>query len=402
MTRAVVSLHFAHIHLITACMNDGTKWLSWIVVAIVVIGGGWWLLANHHVASDQAGPIKIGFIGPLSGDLATLGQPMQQALTLAADEINAKGGINGRQIQMVFQDGRCDGQAAASAAHELIDIEHVQAIIGGSCSGEASAVVPIGTAAKVFMLSPSATAPALSGASAYFARIYPSDSSQGDGLAVAAYNKGWHKVAVIQEQTDYAAGIYKTFDAKFTSLGGQTTNDTFATTNTDFRSILTKMKAANPDAVLLDSQSDSSMDRILQQVQALGWKPQIIGTYVIAGNAKLIAKYSPLLEGTLTAEFIPNAQDPIFSGLISSLKSKYGIENPPYQDYLAATYDSLNLLAQGIAKVGYDGTKLAAWSRTVSDYHGASGNITINADGDRIGSLTLETIHNGIKQPFAQ
>jgi ABC-type branched-subunit amino acid transport system substrate-binding protein len=70
---------------------------------------------------------------------------------------------------------------------------------------------------------------------------------------------------------------------------------------------------------------------------------------------------------------------------------------PPYQNYMATIYDSVNLLAAGIKAVGYNGQALATWSRTISNWPGASGNITIGQDGDRVGGHVAETFHNGQK-----
>jgi branched-chain amino acid transport system substrate-binding protein len=383
-------------------MNHGTKVLGWIVLAVIVLGGGWWVLSHKGNNVSQNGPIKIGFIGPLTGDAATYGQPFQQTVQLAVEQINTVGGISGRQVEVIYEDGKCNGKDAASATQKLVNVDHVQAIIGGFCSGETIPSVPIAAQGKVLVLSPSASSPALTGISPFFFRDYPSDSTQGKVLATIAYtDKSWKNVAFIQEETDYAAGIYKAFDQTFAGLGGKTTNDSFPSTSNDFRSILTKLKAANPDAVFIDVQTGAAADRILKQMEAMGWKPHLFLSDTVSIESTTVKAHQATLEGALAAEFIPDTKNPKFKQFIEDFKAKYGSE-PTYQGYMATVYDSVYLLKDGITKVGYDGTKLAQWSRTIKDWSGVSGTITIGANGDPVSGHSPIIIQNGQHQPYTK
>ena len=368
--------------------------LIWVVLAIIVIGGGWYYFSNSKTAPvAETGPLKIGVVVPLTGDAAIYGEPMRNTFQLAADDINASGGINGRQVKLILEDGKCQSPAAVSATQKLVSVDKVQAIIGGFCSGETIPSVPIAAAAKVLMLSEGASSPALTGISPYFFRVYPSDAAQGLVLAQAASKKGWKKVAFIQEQTDYATGIYKAFDQNFTVVDGKTTNDSFPSTTSDFRSVLTKIKSQNPDALFIDTQNPQPADRILTQLKEMNWKPKLIVNDIIAGDPGTLKKNANT-EGALTAEFLPDGADPDFVGFIAKYKNKYGAELP-YQNYMAVGYDAINVLFDGIKAVGYDGQKLAEWSRTIKDWKGASGSITILPSGDRASGHVLEIIQGG-------
>ncbi|MDE1966154.1 MAG: ABC transporter substrate-binding protein [Patescibacteria group bacterium] len=381
--------------------NNGMKILGWVVLAIVVIGGGWYLLSHGGTAANETGPIKIGIIGPFTGDAASYGEPYQKTVQLAVDQINAKGGINGRQIEPIFEDGQCTGPNAVSAAQKLINVDGVQAIIGGFCSGETIPVAPIAEQAKVLLFSPAASSPALTGISHYFFRDYPSDNTQGKVLADAAIAKGWKKVAFMQEQTDYAAGVYNAFNQSFTAAGGTTDNQAFPTDTADFRSMLTKLKNDKPDALFIDTQTGAETGRVLEQLQQLGWKPPLLVDDATALDTATVSANSAVLEGAFTAVFLPDASSSQFTALVNAYKQKYG-EDMPYQGYMATSYDAVNLIAEGIAKVGDNGAKLADWSRTISGYAGASGSITIKSDGDRASGHTLEVIHNGVATPVTQ
>src|SRR3989344_6415480 len=82
------------------------------------------------------GSYKIGVMLALTGDAATYGLPEQQAIKIAADEINSKGGINGKKIEIIYEDGKCNPKDGNAAAQKLINVDKVKVIIGGSCSGE--------------------------------------------------------------------------------------------------------------------------------------------------------------------------------------------------------------------------------------------------------------------------
>lgn len=379
---------------------DKNKTIWGIVILIVVVLIIWWAVGSNGGSQSGGGVIKVGFIGPLTGDAAVYGQPEQNTIALAVDKLNSAGGINGQQVQIIYEDGKCSGQDATNAAQKLVNVDGVQAIIGGFCSGETIPVVPVAAQAKVVVLSPGASSPKLTGISPYFFRDYPSDASQATIYADVAYNKkGWRTVAVMQEQTDYATALNDAFSKNFSGFGGKTIVQAFPSTATDFRSFLTTLKAQNPDALFVDTQTPAVSARIFDQLKQLGWKPALLVDDATAGDPDTIKKYSAQLEGAITAEFLPSTTDPQYMAFIDAYKAKYG-DVPPYQNYMATVYDAVNLLAAGIKQVGYNGQALATWSRTISNWPGASGNITIGQDGDRVGGHIAETIQNGQKVPL--
>jgi len=94
------------------------------VVIVVVL-----IIVATRGSNTETGPIKIGFIGPLTGSASSIGLNAQSAVEIAADEINSAGGINGRPLQVIYEDGKCSGAPASSAASKLIDVDHVSVII---------------------------------------------------------------------------------------------------------------------------------------------------------------------------------------------------------------------------------------------------------------------------------
>jgi branched-chain amino acid transport system substrate-binding protein len=191
-----------------------------IILALIV----WGVIAianddNSGVSTDE--PIKVGFIAPLTGEVADAGQAVQNTTRLAIEKINNNGGIDGRSIEVIYEDSKCNGAEGATVAQKLVNVDKVEIILGPYCSSVSLAIEPILTPAKVLMMTHSSS-PELTGISKYFIRDYPSDASQGKVLAEVAYNdKGWRNVAFVTEQQDYTIGIYNSFQERFEELGGQ-------------------------------------------------------------------------------------------------------------------------------------------------------------------------------------
>jgi branched-chain amino acid transport system substrate-binding protein len=372
-------------------MNKTIKIIIAIIVVVLVV---WGLSGLTNKAPVETGPIKIGFMGPLSGEAAVLGEPSKKTVALAVEEINTTGGVDGRQLEVVYEDDKCDGKGGVSAAQKLVNIDKVQVILGSVCSGPALSAIPVIEAGKVLMFSGSASSPELSGKSLYFVRNIPSDSSQGEVLAEAAFDrKSYRKVAFLQEQTDYAIGISKSFESKFKSLGGEVVKEEFASNVIDFRSQLTKLKDAKPDALFIDVQAGPAASRILKQVRELKWNVPLIVSDTISGDKAVLSEAGDLLEGAIAAEFNPS-NNPRFQKLMADYKQKYD-EEAPFPQYIQTIYDSVYVVADGIKAVGYNGEELANWTRTVKGWSGASGNVAIAENGDRAGGSFLKIIKAG-------
>src|SRR5687768_12900217 len=117
-----------------------SKLVTWLLVAVVVVIGGFAIFSE---AGRGVHALRIGVIQPLTGDAASYGTSQLRAIQIAADELNAKGGIRGKQIELVVEDGRCDSPAAGAAAQKLVSIDKVKVIIGGGCSSETLAAAAL-------------------------------------------------------------------------------------------------------------------------------------------------------------------------------------------------------------------------------------------------------------------
>jgi len=136
-------------------------------------------------------------------------------------------------------------------------------------------------------------------------------------------------------------------------------------------------------------------------MKELGWKTQIFINEASAGDQQFLSTNKDLLEGALGAEFFVDRTNPKSQHLNTAYQQKYGKEME-FQSYGHTEYDSVYLIADGIKAVGYDGEKLAAWSRTIKDWQGASGKITIKSDGDRESGYSPEIVKDGKVEPYTE
>jgi len=227
------------------------------------------LQPNFSFGNDR---IKIGVVSPLSGDAATYGQDLQDFLRFA----DSKLGKN--RFELIFEDDKCSGKEAVTAANKLINVDRVRYTIGFACSGATLAALPLYERAKILTMVAFASSPKIRDAGDYIFRIYPSDAAAGAILAdyVSANQKS---VAILSEQTDYAQDLKNAF---ISSAGGSRLKisfEDFLPDTSDFRAILLKLKSQNAESIFINPQTERGMAVILKQLREIKWKPAIYGAY---------------------------------------------------------------------------------------------------------------------------
>ena len=367
-------------------MNNNAKIFWWIVAIVVIVGIVWWGVSKNGGSSNT---IKIGFVGPLTGDESSIGVITRAAVQVAADEVNAAGGINGKKIQMFYEDGQCNAQAAVSAAQKLISVDGVGLIIGGECSTEAAAFGPMAMKAKVIMMSPTASAPSLSQLGKYFFRDYPSDSLAGKFEADYAYNKlGARKAAILYAVSDYGTGLQNVFSAEFQSLGGKIVDvEGLPQDATDYRTALSKVKASNPDLVYSPTFSTGATE-MLQQAYGLGIKTKFLGS-----DAWEDTSLQKVVSGKGTFLYVVPVQAQLPADLQTKILAVSG--GTEITVGTGSAYDALKIFAMAITKAGTDPDKLADAIRA-TDYTGVSGHIAFDQNGDlTTAAYEVKQIKNG-------
>lgn len=346
--------------------------------------------------APQQPTYKIGVMYPLSGDAAAYGLPIQRATKIAIDEINAKGGINGKKIEPIYEDSKCNPKDGNAAAQKLINIDKVKVILGGVCSGETLGAAPIANDNNVVMLSPSATSPDITTKGGDFIfRLAPSDAYAGIVASEYAFKDlKAKKASIISESTDYAQGLRRVFKENFAKLGGEVVADeTFNPEDTDFRTQVTKAKAANPDIVYIVPQTVPKGVLLIKQAKEAGIKQQLLTAEGLIGR-NVIKENAADMEGLVGIEQKFDDKAPKSAALLAKYNEQAG-EEAPFPAFMSAAYDAVYLIADAIGKNGYDGEKIRDYLYGVKDYEGAVGKVTIDENGDVILDFSVKRVKAG-------
>ena len=340
--------------------------------------------------------ITIGAIQPLTGSAASVGQGARAAIELAVEEINAKGGINGKRLEVLIEDSKCDATAASTAAKKLIEIDNVPVIIGGLCSGETIAVAPFAEKAKVVLFSNCSSNPKISGLGDFVFRDFPSDSFQGKIAAELAFNKlNARKVAVFSCQTDYCAGIREVFKEEFSKIGGAIVADElFDQQTNDVRTQLLKIKETNPDLVYFLAYSAEAAVGI-RQAKELGLEKPMLGAdawddpalWSTVGNAGEGAMY--------TAVFSPKNEK-----FMEALALKVGKGNETL--YCSGqAFDAVKIIADAMRQCGTESSCIKNALYKLQDYKGISGTISFDKNGDlATANYAIKIVKNGTAEEY--
>ncbi len=301
-------------------------------------------------ASDE--PFKIGVMESLTGPGETYGTVSSQAKQLAVDEINAAGGIDGRMIELIVQDSKCSAQDAITAYNKLTDVDGVKIILGTSCSGAMLGAAPLAEADGVVLFSGLATNPDIAEAGDYIFRTAMSDAQLGIDTGNVLWADGVRTLATITEATDYAEGVRRSSVAQFESLGGQVVGEErYPSDITDFRTQLTKLINANPDALHIAAQAEFSGGTIVKQARELGYDGPIYGEVVVIGATALdVAGEAATGVKAITADLDPANQKA--QEVLSSFRETYNYVTLPW--YLGSAYDDVYITAECLKQTGDD------------------------------------------------
>ncbi len=365
------------------------KTLIGILIVLLLIG------CTSHQQNTSNEPIKIGFIGPLTGDAADYGIVARDSINLAVDEINTAGGINnqrcggnqrclgaGRPLQIIWEDGKCNGREANTAAQKLISEDHVKIILFGGCSGEVLGAAPILEQNHVIGFGPYTSSPDITNAGDYIFRNSYSDKDSGKAAAETIAKK-YKTVGVIAELTDFAQAYKKVFIEEFDRQGGKVLMaEDYQPESRDFRTSLLKIINSKPTAIFVNPQSSATGIAILQQLR------EQRNTIPVYTNFFLSSEDAQKNAGN-AAENVVFIADPKPAGtqtqtLFEKYKQIYG-KDPTYAYPLPATYDAVYMLAKAIREVGYDGEKIKNWLYKMPDYEGTLGTYHFDENGDVVG-----------------
>ena len=295
---------------------------------------------------------KIGVMESLTGPGQTYGTVANQAKQLAIDEINAAGGVNGKMLELVVEDSKCSAQDAITAYNKLTDVDGIKIILGTSCSSAMLGAAPLAEAEGVVMFSGLATNPDIAEAGDYIFRTALNDAQLGIDVGNVLWSDGVRTLATIAETTDYAEGVRKASSDRFVQLGGALVGEeSFSSDTTDFRSQMTKLLAAEPDALFVAAQAEFTGGTVVKQARELGYTGPIYGDVVVIGTTALeVARDAATGTKSIITDLDPN--NTTATEVIKKFRAKYDYVTLPW--YLASAYDDVYIAAECLKQTGDD------------------------------------------------
>jgi branched-chain amino acid transport system substrate-binding protein len=347
------------------------------------------LAAGCHRQDDV---VRIGVAGSFSDPI---GLPMRQAAELAAEEINAQGGINGKRLELVIRDDYSDPDSAVFVAGDLYHSK-VSAVVGHLFSGMTLAAAPVynGGDDPVVAVSPSSSSPEVTGAGDYTFRICPSDLAHGTELAHWVRDRlHFSRGAVLYLNDEYGRGIRQTFVTEFTRLGGELESvDPYLGEQPEVGPYLDRLAHGRAPEFLLVAGNRSEGEEILRQAHKRKLMMPMLGGDGLEG----IQDAGALAEGVyLSSPYFPSIPSAANRRFVEAFRRKYkAMPNQP----AAGTYDALYLLKDVIARAGTARADvrraLAGVGSVTPPFEGVTGTVAFDANGD----VPNQTVYIGLVQ----
>ena len=350
----------------------------------------------------SADTIKIGANLEMTGGSATYGISSKNAIELAFKDINDKGGINGKKLELVVADNKSEAAEATNAMQKLVSQDGVVAVIGPNLSSSVIASSAINNGARVLDITPMGTNPNITvdpatGKTREFNyRTCFIDPFQGTVMAAFATNDlGVNKAAIlIDNSSDYAKGLSQFFKENFVKSGGTiTAEESYLQKDTDFKATLTKIKATNPDMLYVPGYYQE-VGLIVKQARELGMNMPITGGDTwdsvklpeIAGTAALNNTYFSSL-------YSPQEASDINKNFVAAYEKAYGAKPDVFA---ALSYDSALLIAEAIKNAGSaEPAKINEAMAKISGFNGVSGSVTFDAQHNPVKSAVILEYKDG-------
>ncbi|TRY19577.1 ABC transporter substrate-binding protein [Tessaracoccus rhinocerotis] len=346
--------------------------------------------------------IKLGVNYELSGDVATYGQASVAGIKMAIEEVNAAGGIDGKQIEIVEVDNKSDAAEATTLATRLMSQDGVIACMGPATSGNFKATIPVAQDNQVPVVSGSATADDVTvdadGVKEYAFRICFNDSFQGTIMAqFADENLSAGTAVIIQDNSsDYATGLAAAFTAEFEKRGGSiAATEGFTAGDTDFNSILTRLRGETFDVIYLPGYY-SEAGLIIKQARDLGIDAPILGADGFDSPTLLeLAGTGPLNEVYFTNHYSSIDEDPAVVDFISAFQEANGEEPNAFH---ALGYDLGKFVADAVSRASeLTGEAVKTAMAETQGFTGVTGTFDMDENHNPVKSIVVIGLADGVQ-----
>lgn len=345
------------------------------VSLILAVIGTFSLSTSLAIAQET---YKVGAAFALSGSIAVYGEGFKKVVDMAAEEINAAGGMKGNKMEIVYEDNKSTPKDCVTAVRKLIAVDKVPVLFGPAGSSNFMAAAPVAQENKVVMLSAQGAAPALTKAGEYIFRVFPSDILQGKGVSELCVRLGYKEVPVMYVNNDWGLGLKNSFVENFRKAGGRVTDEIpYDENKSDYRAELIRATKGNPKATVnLTYIKEGAV--MFKQAYEMGIKTQwICGS--AARAPKLVELAGKAVEGIIGTYPFVSHETKEYKSFLAAYKKRYGDDKIPiFGDY---NYDMVYMTAKAIEKGGYtsDGIRKALFE-VARGYRGVTGNKTFDQD----------------------
>jgi branched-chain amino acid transport system substrate-binding protein len=323
---------------------------------------------------------------PLSGDAGTFGKNALQGATLAIEQAKPE---TGSAFVVKAEDSRGTAQDAVAAGRKLISVDHAVMLIGDVTSAGTHALLPVIAEARVPLISPSASDPALSGASPYFARVWPSDVFEARVIAGYARDRGFKRIAVVYANTDYGVAMVQEFkkqdDTNRIAFEARVDRETL-----DYRPTIERIRLTSADALFLVLYPEDSR-RLLRQMADAKVSIPMLATATFE-DPKLLT--SPGAPRVVFASPVPPPDSMVArQRFIEAYKQRFGEPAGVLSDM---GYDAANILMGAWTSHSAQGPDAVIRAiRDTKNYQGVGGTLSFTPDGDVVKDYRLRTIRDG-------
>lgn len=340
-------------------------------------------------SKEDTSVIKIGGIFPLSGDVAVYGVEAKNGIELAISEINAKGGVNGKQVVLISEDDEGSPEKTVNAFKKLTSKDKVKIVIGSLTSGCTAAITTLAQNQKVLLIAPAATMESITDAGNYVFRVCFIDPFQGTvGGKFAAESLDSKRAAVLYDtDNDYSVGLYENFKKSFVANGGSmVAEESYTTGDVDFNAQITKIKSANPDVVYLPDYY-ATVSLIAKQLRAQDIHTPIVGADGWGGLVDNAG--DEVLNGFYSDHYAADSTDDIVVSFVNAYKDRY--KSTPVS-FAALGYDSVYILKDAMERAGSEEASIVR--NEVEKTNGAyvTGQLTFDAKRNPIKSAVMMEI----------
>jgi branched-chain amino acid transport system substrate-binding protein len=347
----------------------------WVLTGVLVVAIAAWLgLGPAQVLAGEA--VKLGVLMPVSGTLAYDGGLTIDGIKLAADEINAGGGIDGKmKIDLVVEDSAGLPATSVAAMTKLVGVHKVSAVVGDFASSCTLASMEVAKRERVPLVTPISLAPKItqSGNEWVFRACDNSEMIANAFTKYAVKDKKVRKWAFIAVNTDYGRGSVDAYSKKLKELGGDVgLVEYFNQGETDYYAILTKLQATDTQGLCLLGET-MDLSRVVNQFFELGLNKKMVLMDPTSGtfNSKFIELTKGRAEGMIGASrFVDTLETPAAKKFVAAFKARYG--RVP-EKYAQAGYDAVHMIAQAISRAKSTQPAAVRDALTQTQYAGPQG-----------------------------